>query len=101
MKKGVYTILTLTLAQKLHSSFLNVLGAIYTLCIFALFTGISVRTVVSMRSGSMFSAPCLSEQVSTKMDDVGSGPPEEQIETLDARADERVRVDGPHGGQKV
>ncbi|KAG8990810.1 Plasma membrane sulfite pump involved in sulfite metabolism [Tulasnella sp. JGI-2019a] len=66
---GVYAVLTLGLAQKLHSSFLNIIGTIYTASVFIMFTAIATRTILSMREGSMFSAPCLSEYVATKADD--------------------------------
>jgi hypothetical protein len=62
----VYTVLTLGLAQKLHSSFLNVLGAIYMLLIFMMFTAIAARTIWSFGSGSMFQAPCLNEPLGIK-----------------------------------
>lgn len=65
--QGVYTVLTLGLAQRLDSSFLNVLGAIYTVCIFAMFAVLSVRTVLALPSGSMFVAPCLTDPIATEL----------------------------------
>ncbi|KAG9027727.1 hypothetical protein FRB95_007424 [Tulasnella sp. JGI-2019a] len=82
---GVYTVLTLGLAHKLNSSFLKVLGAIYSLCVFAMFTTLAIRTVHALPSGSMFVAPCLNEPVTTKRD------PEPDVIQMSER-DQEVRT---------
>ncbi|KAG8906704.1 Plasma membrane sulfite pump involved in sulfite metabolism [Tulasnella sp. 403] len=59
---GVYAILTVQLGTKLDSGFFKILGTIYTLLIFCLFTTIMTRTLLALRSGSLFHAPCLDDQ---------------------------------------
>ncbi|KIO30670.1 hypothetical protein M407DRAFT_20203 [Tulasnella calospora MUT 4182] len=59
---GVYTLLTIQLGTKINSTFIHVIGAIYTLSIFCMFTVISFKTIKQLRSGKMFHAPCLDDQ---------------------------------------
>jgi len=61
--QGVYAVLTLQLAKQMDSSFLRVMGTIYTLAVFTLWTGIATRTVYFLFRGSLFHAPCLDDSL--------------------------------------
>ena len=57
--QAVYALLTVQLGTKLNSTFIHVMGTIYTIAVFALFAFCSIRTLHKLPSGSLFYAPCL------------------------------------------
>ncbi|KAG8957079.1 Plasma membrane sulfite pump involved in sulfite metabolism, partial [Tulasnella sp. 408] len=65
---GVYTLLTIQLGTKINSTFIHIIGTIYALAIFCMFTVISFKTIKQLRSGKMFHAPCLDDQPLASVD---------------------------------
>ncbi|KAG8946935.1 Plasma membrane sulfite pump involved in sulfite metabolism [Tulasnella sp. 424] len=58
---GVYTLLTIQLGTKIHSTFIHVIGTIYTLAVFCMFSIIAFKTIIRLPSGEIFHAPCLDD----------------------------------------
>lgn len=59
--KGVYANLTIQLYRTLDSSFFRVWGAIYSIFVLGLWTFVFLQTLVYVRDGAIFEAPCLDE----------------------------------------
>ncbi|KAL0956587.1 hypothetical protein HGRIS_002725 [Hohenbuehelia grisea] len=58
---GVYANLTLALARALDSRFFRVYGAIYSIFTLILWIFVSCRTIMLLRGGQIFEAPCLED----------------------------------------
>lgn len=58
-KQGVYANLTIELYRALDSQFFRVFGALYAAFTLILWCGVFIRTVMLLKGGEIFEAPCL------------------------------------------
>ena len=61
--QGVYSLLTVALGNKLNSGPLRILGTIFTLAIFVIFTGIATRTLIMLYDESVGYPPCHEDEL--------------------------------------